>query len=549
MSESGIFVKDEVFTGNGLGKPSIPELIRVSSTNVPERKLFLAGNPPINLSENSGPGSSRSAAGSAAAPLAQNVAPIQPPSLAWQASVDLAMAKGQPVINTAWLANNETVAIVPALTSDGPTALSESAAIQSFLRQEQAATQAIIAALRLPQQAPARWAIAELQRFLQAAVPATTGPGVARAPSQTYIPAILQISLSKLPDAQTQINHILIPARGELRGWQRRVPTALLQASVRSVQRQLSQQENGEITAAGRQLGELLLQPVWPELQRQGINALLLSLDRGLQGLPFAALPAGNGLLVDQLAVTITPALALTDLRPEAAAGPPRRTLLAGARHFQQGLMPLAMAEQELRQLASLHPDSVVLFDQAFQTRALLAKTRERPVQILHLATHADFASDRAAGARIYTSDGELALSELGRQLRNGQPQPIGLFVLNACRTAVGDEQRELGISGLALQAGASSALGNLWFVDDAVTAAFSVQFHRLLQQGLRKDQALQRTQALFRMGQIKLRGSEIINDQGDVLISGLPASERARLASLAHPYYWAGAVLSGRPW
>jgi CHAT domain-containing protein len=371
------------------------------------------------------------------------------------------------------------------------------------------------------------------------------------------------------------------------------VPTALLQASVRSVQRQLSQQENGEITAAGRQLGELLLQPVWPELQRQGINALLLSLDRGLQGLPFAALPAGNGLLVDQLAVTITPALALTDLRPEAAAGPPRRTLLAGARHFQQGLMPLAMAEQELRQLASLHPDSVVLFDQAFQTRALLAgarhfqqglmplamaeqelrqlaslhpdsvvlfdqafqtrallaKTRERPVQILHLATHADFASDRAAGARIYTSDGELALSELGRQLRNGQPQPIGLFVLNACRTAVGDEQRELGISGLALQAGASSALGNLWFVDDAVTAAFSVQFHRLLQQGLRKDQALQRTQALFRSGQIKLRGSEIINDQGDVLISGLPASERARLASLAHPYYWAGAVLSGRPW
>ena len=117
------------------------------------------------------------------------------------------------------------------------------------------------------------------------------------------------------------------------------------------------------------------------------------------------------------------------------------------------------------------------------------------------------------------------------------------------CRTAVGDEQRELGISGLALQAGASSALGNLWFVDDAVTAAFSVQFHRLLQQGWRKDQALQRTQALFRSGRIKLRGAELINDQGDVLIAGLPASDRARLASLADPYYWAGAVLTGRPW
>ena len=548
-SEAGFLIKDEVFTGNLRGKPPIPELIRGAWAKAPERIIFLAGNPPITLTAQTGSGSGRSGSGNTAVASAQALAPVQPPSLGWQSPVDISLSNQPSAINTPGLSRNETVAIVPELTSDGATAINESAATQSFLLQEQSASQAIMAALRLPQQPPAALGLSELQRFLQDAAPAATPPAIAGASSQAYVPAILQISLTKLPDAQTQINHILIPARGELRGWQRRVPTALLQASVRSLQRQLSQQENPEVTAAGRQLGELLLQPVWPELQRQGINALLLSLDRGLQGIPFAALPAGPGLLVDQLAVTITPALALTDLRPAAVADPPRRILLAGARHFQQGLMPLAMAEQELRQLANLHPNSLVLFDQAFQTRALLAKTREQPLQILHLATHADFASDRADGARIYTSDGELALSELGWQLRKGQPQPIDLFVLNACRTAVGDEQRELGISGLALQAGASSALGNLWFVDDAVTAAFSVQFHRLLQQGWRKDQALQRTQALFHSGRIKLRGAEIINDQGDVLISGLPASDRARLASLADPYYWAGAVLTGRPW
>jgi CHAT domain-containing protein len=300
---------------------------------------------------------------------------------------------------------------------------------------------------------------------------------------------------------------------------------------------------------AGRALEALLLQPVAADLKRLGINALLLALDRGLQGIPFAALPYANGSVVDHFAITVTPALALTDLKPQAMAQQPRRTVLAGASTFRNGLMPLHMAEQELQQLASLHTDALVLFAGSFQTKTLLSRTREQPVHILHLATHADFSGKGADGARIYTSDGELSLSQLGRELRQGQPEPIDLFVLNACRTAVGDEDKELGIAGLALQAGASSALGNLWYVDDVVTAAFSVQFHRALQQGLSKDQALQKTQQLFRTGQIKVRSHTIINENGVVLLTGLSHSEQIRLANLEAPYFWAGAVLTGRPW
>ena len=39
------------------------------------------------------------------------------------------------------------------------------------------------------------------------------------------------------------------------------------------------------------------------------------------------------------------------------------------------------------------------------------------------------------------------------------------------------------GFAGLALQAGARSAIGTLWYVDDVVTSAFFVQFYRFLSQ------------------------------------------------------------------
>ena len=67
-------------------------------------------------------------------------------------------------------------------------------------------------------------------------------------------------------------------------------------------------------------------------------------------------------------------------------------------------------------------------------------------------------------------------------QLRSKRLEtPLDLIVLSACRTLLGDPDSELGFAGLALQAGARSAVGTLWYVDDVVTSAFFVQFYRLL--------------------------------------------------------------------
>jgi CHAT domain-containing protein len=224
--------------------------------------------------------------------------------------------------------------------------------------------------------------------------------------------------------------------------------------------------------------------------------------------------------------------------------------LLAGASRFANGLAPLPMARQELQRLAALHPQSLVLLDERFQTGSLLASLRERPMTMLHLATHAEFNLSPESTAHIYTSDGEVRLSDLQHN-HNQSPAPaLELFVLNACRTALGDERQELGIAGLALQAGARSALGNLWYVNDVATAAFSIQFHRSLLQGMRKDQALQDTQRRFRRGEIRVQSDKILNGNNEVLLEGISRAEQIQLASnLSHPYYWSGSILSGSPW
>ena len=428
--------------------------------------------------------------------------------------------------------------------------LAAPAAEQLFVAAQQAAGREVAAALGLPQRTAGLLGVSSLQQQLRGAL----GQGIPNAKVAVqlagYNPAILQLSIAIPPNSDTaQINQILIPASGEVKGWQTSIPAKVLRNVILDYQKAISQLASMAQTVAGEQLARLLLQPILPDLQRGGINALILSLDRGLQGIPFAALPVNGGVLGDLVSLTVTPAIALTDLSGTGPSPEPL-VLLAGASRFANGLAPLPMARQELQRLAALHPQSLVLLDERFQTGSLLASLRERPMTMLHLATHAEFNLSPQSTAHIYTSDGEVRLSDLQHN-HNQSPAPaLELFVLNACRTALGDERQELGIAGLALQAGARSALGNLWYVNDVATAAFSIQFHRSLLQGMRKDQALQDTQRRFRRGEIRVQSDKILNGNNEVLLEGISRAEQIQLASnLSHPYYWSGSILSGSPW
>ena len=59
--------------------------------------------------------------------------------------------------------------------------------------------------------------------------------------------------------------------------------------------------------------------------------------------------------------------------------------------------------------------------------------------------------------------------------------QPLDLLVLSACETAVGDDRAALGLAGIALKAGARSAVATLWAINDDATSRLVMNFYERL--------------------------------------------------------------------
>jgi CHAT domain-containing protein len=134
------------------------------------------------------------------------------------------------------------------------------------------------------------------------------------------------------------------------------------------------------------------------------------------------------------------------------------------------------------------------------------------------------------------------------RQRREGEP--LELFTLSACRTALGDGDTEMGFAGLALQAGARSAIGTLWYVDDVATSAYFLQLYRYLDAGMPKAEALQATRIAMATGQVRLKGDQVLGTDGTPLLVNLtPAQRQLSAAGFSHPFFWAGIKLIGSPW
>ena len=50
--------------------------------------------------------------------------------------------------------------------------------------------------------------------------------------------------------------------------------------------------------------------------------------------------------------------------------------------------------------------------------------------------------------------------------------------MLSACETATGDDRAALGLAGVALKAGARSAVASLWYVSDQASQALVIEFY-----------------------------------------------------------------------
>jgi CHAT domain-containing protein len=125
---------------------------------------------------------------------------------------------------------------------------------------------------------------------------------------------------------------------------------------------------------------------------------------------------------------------------------------------------------------------------------------KENPFTIVHIASHGKFERD-VKKSFVLTFDDKLTMDRLNQVVGyfRFRDQPLELLSLSACQTAAGDDRAALGLAGIAIKAGARSALATLWFVNDEASSALIVEFYNQL-----KDPSLSKAMAL-RRAQLKL--------------------------------------------
>jgi CHAT domain-containing protein len=286
---------------------------------------------------------------------------------------------------------------------------------------------------------------------------------------------------------------------------------ATLERAVRSFRTAAQDRAIADWRTPGREVASRLLAPAQDALD--GTTTLLVVADGFLRLLPWAALPYGDGVLVDAMALASAPLLA-----PAQAARSEGAVVLAGLTEGRQGFAPLPGVARELDALGGMLDGAkrTTLRDDAFRAEAFSAAVSAASPRIVHLATHGEIGR-RASDSFLLTWDGRIALDDLDRLVREDAGAGIELLALSACQTATGDDRAALGLGGVALRAGARQVLATLWYVSDAATATISPAFYR----GLSSADAPQ----------------------------ALRAAQRALAAdaAFAHPAYWAPYVLVAR--
>lgn len=249
-----------------------------------------------------------------------------------------------------------------------------------------------------------------------------------------------------------------------------------------------------EYRELGMELYELVIAPFEELLDEKNVETLLFVPDGVLRTIPISALYDGESYLVEKYAIATTPGLKLTLPKPLelTSAG----VFAGGISEAVQGFSALPGVPVELENLKSRYGASV-LSDAEFSTDVVSQEMASDAYSIVHIATHGHFDSNPQKSF-LLAHDDKLTMNMLERSIgyRKYLGDPLELLVLSACETAAGDNRAALGLAGVALKAGARSAVATLWQISDAATVRLVDSFYDKASGGdLSKAKALQQAQ------------------------------------------------------
>ncbi|MEL6814356.1 MAG: CHAT domain-containing protein [Cyanobacteria bacterium J06598_3] len=285
----------------------------------------------------------------------------------------------------------------------------------------------------------------------------------------------------------------------------------------RTLRNQLVIRSRREYFEPAHQLYDWLVSPIREALEASNISTIVFVLDGPLQNIPMAALYDGDRFLIEDYSVALTPGLKL--LNPQPLANEQLTALVAGLTESRQGLSALPHVAQEVENIKASLSGNTVLLDEDFTRQALPEKLQKNRYPIVHIATHGQFGSSPEE-TYLVAWDEPIKVQEVSQilQANLGDREALELLVLSACETASGDQRAALGLSGIAVKAGARSTLGTLWAINDEATSRFIGYFYeQLTQPGATRASALRNAQL------------QLLNDP-----------------QYRHPIYWAPYILLG---
>lgn len=378
-------------------------------------------------------------------------------------------------------------------------------------------------------------------------VPATEGEnrslGGEELPSNVFHSLTVDAQVSAASGQQDRLELILITAQGKPIRRSVHATRAEVTQMAQEFRRQVSDRTNrSSFLVPAQQMYQWLTAPLKQDLEQRNINNLVYIMDTGLRSIPLAALHDGHNFIIERYSVGLMPSLSLTDTH---YVNVKHTSVLAmGASQFA-GQSPLPAVPVELSTIVGQLWSGKSYLNDSFTLENLQVARQEGSYGIIHLATHAEFKISNPRASYIQFWNSQLRLDQL-RQLALKKP-PVELLVLSACRTALGNEQIELGFAGLAAQAGVKSVLGSLWYVNDQGTLGLMAEFYNQLKQSPIKAEALRRTQLAMLNGEVRLQEGKLMTSTGRFPLP--PTLARVGNSRFSHPSYWSAFTMIGNPW
>lgn len=309
-------------------------------------------------------------------------------------------------------------------------------------------------------------------------------------------------SLDALPPGTAVLYPILLPDRVELlltlpEGI-RQVPLGVsgqqLAAETERFRHLLEKRTTREFMPHARQLHAWLLAPIEEMLRQAGIDTLVFVPDGPLRGIPLAALHDGRQFVIERYALAVAPGLSLVE--ETVATKGKRNSLLGGITEAVQDFPALPYVEPEVASFQSIYGGKAMT-DAQFVIPAFEKELKNANYSVIHIASHGQIESDPRKSF-LLAYDGKITMDNLEDYMKYSRQRAdaIDLLTLSACRTAAGDDRAALGLAGVAVKAGARSALATLWYVSDQASSMLVTEFYRVLAAGgLSKAQALREAQ------------------------------------------------------